>query len=229
MPSNHLIPCRPLLLPPSIFPSIRAFSNELALRIRWPKYWSFSFSISPSSEYFSRYCCCPFYSCAVGQFAFRSGLESYGIGLEALWSDSRICCLKPCFPAFCFSIDTLRVQYLGVRCFLFNKIYTPFMIFIALSVTGLVSNKLNIFLHLSPQINFEVTRSSELKVRRKTWQWWVLPLGFFPGKGKTQSSGSKFVTRVPPLCSWESSFSDAGGNRALKSTLFTILKRATEH
>ena len=51
MPSSHLILCRPLLLLPSIFPSIRVFSNELALCIRWPKYWSFSFSISPSSEY----------------------------------------------------------------------------------------------------------------------------------------------------------------------------------
>ena len=51
MPSNHLILCRPLLLLPSIFPSIRAFSNESSLRIRWPKYWSFSFSISPSNEY----------------------------------------------------------------------------------------------------------------------------------------------------------------------------------
>ena len=51
MPSNHLILWSPLLLPPSIFPSIRVFSNESALRIRWPKYWSFSFSISPSSEY----------------------------------------------------------------------------------------------------------------------------------------------------------------------------------
>ena len=50
MPSNHLILCHPLLLP-SIFPSIRVFSNESALRIRWPKYWSFSFSISPSNEY----------------------------------------------------------------------------------------------------------------------------------------------------------------------------------
>ena len=48
MPSNHLILCRPLLLPPSIFPSIRVFSNESVLHIRWPKYWSFSFSISPS-------------------------------------------------------------------------------------------------------------------------------------------------------------------------------------
>ena len=51
MPSNHLILCRPLLLLPSIFPSIRVFSDESILHIRWPKYWSFSFSISPSSEY----------------------------------------------------------------------------------------------------------------------------------------------------------------------------------
>ena len=51
MPSNHLNPCHPLLLPPSIFSSIRVFSSELVLCIRWPKYWSFSFSISPSNEY----------------------------------------------------------------------------------------------------------------------------------------------------------------------------------
>ena len=51
MPSNHLILCWPLLLPPSIFPSIRVFFNESVLHIRWPKYWSFSFSISPSNEY----------------------------------------------------------------------------------------------------------------------------------------------------------------------------------
>ena len=51
MPSNHLILCHPLFLLPSIFPSIRVFSNMSVLRIRWPKYWSFSFSISPSNEY----------------------------------------------------------------------------------------------------------------------------------------------------------------------------------
>ena len=51
MPSNHFILCRPLLLLPSIFPSIRVFSNESVLHIRWPKYWSFSFSISTSNEY----------------------------------------------------------------------------------------------------------------------------------------------------------------------------------
>ena len=51
MPSNNLILCRPLLLPPLIFPSIRVFPNESILRIRWPNYWSFSFNISPSNEY----------------------------------------------------------------------------------------------------------------------------------------------------------------------------------
>jgi len=51
LPSNHLILCRPLLLLPSIFPSIRVFSNESVLHIRWPKYWSFSFNISPSNEH----------------------------------------------------------------------------------------------------------------------------------------------------------------------------------
>ena len=51
MPSNHLILCHPFLLLPSIFPSIRVFPNESALRIRWPKYWSFSFNISPSNEH----------------------------------------------------------------------------------------------------------------------------------------------------------------------------------
>ena len=51
MPSNHLILCRPLLLLPSVFPSIRVFSNESVLHIKWPKYWSFSFNISPSNEF----------------------------------------------------------------------------------------------------------------------------------------------------------------------------------
>ena len=51
MPSNRLILCHPLLLPPSIFPDIRVFSNESALHTRWPKYWRFSFNISPSSEH----------------------------------------------------------------------------------------------------------------------------------------------------------------------------------
>ena len=56
MPSNHLILCRPLLLLPSIFPSIRVFSNESALHIRWPKYWSFSFNITPSNVHLGLIC-----------------------------------------------------------------------------------------------------------------------------------------------------------------------------
>ena len=61
MPSNHLILCHPILLLPSIFPSIRVFSNESALRFRWPKYWNFSFNISPSNEH-------------PGLISFRNGL-----------------------------------------------------------------------------------------------------------------------------------------------------------
>ena len=56
MPSNHLILCHPLLLPPSIFPSIRVFPNESVFHIRWSKYWSFSFTISPSNEYSGLIC-----------------------------------------------------------------------------------------------------------------------------------------------------------------------------
>ena len=86
MPSNHLILCRPLLLPPSIFPSIRVFSNESALHIRWPKYWSFSFSISPSNEY--------------------SGLISFRIsGLISLQSrDSQESSPTPQFKSINFSV-----------------------------------------------------------------------------------------------------------------------------
>ena len=65
MPSNHLVLCRPLLLLPSIFPSIRVFSNESVIHIRWPKYWSFSFNISPSNEH-------------PGLISFRISLQSKG-------------------------------------------------------------------------------------------------------------------------------------------------------
>ena len=65
IPSNHLILCRPLLLPPSIFPSIRVFSNESAHCIRWPKYWRFSFNISPSNEH-------------PGLISFRSFQNTFG-------------------------------------------------------------------------------------------------------------------------------------------------------
>ena len=69
VPSNHLILCHPLLLPPSIFPSIRVFSNESVLCIRWPKYWSFSFSISPSSEYSGPISLSTLKACDLGQIS----------------------------------------------------------------------------------------------------------------------------------------------------------------
>ena len=80
MPSNHLILCHPLLLPPSIFPSIRVFSNESVLRIRWPKYWSFSFNISPSNEH-------------PGLISFRMGwlhLLAVSMGLSRVFSNTTV-------------------------------------------------------------------------------------------------------------------------------------------
>ena len=78
MPSNHLILFRPLLLPPSIFPSIRVLSNESVLHIRWPMYWSFSFSISPSNEH-------------PGLISFRSGwISLQSKGLSRVFSNTTL-------------------------------------------------------------------------------------------------------------------------------------------
>ena len=78
MPSNHLFLCHPFLFLPSVFPSIRVFSNESALCIRWPKYWSFSFSISPSNEY-------------PGLISFRVGLISlHSKGLSRVFSNTTV-------------------------------------------------------------------------------------------------------------------------------------------
>ena len=79
MPSNHLILCHPLFLLPSIFPSIRVFSNESALRIRWPKYWSFSFNIRPSNEH-------------PGLISFRmtGGISLQSKGLSRVFSNTTV-------------------------------------------------------------------------------------------------------------------------------------------
>ena len=89
MPSHHLILCHPLLLLPSILPSIRVFSNELVLHIRWPKYWSFSFSISPSSQYSG------LISLAIDWFdllavhtGFRSLLQHHSSNVSNLWDSA---------------------------------------------------------------------------------------------------------------------------------------------
>ena len=98
MPSNHLILCRPLLLPPSIFPSIRVFSNESALRIRWPKYCSFSFSISSSNEYSGLISLrMDWLDLLAVQGTLKSLLQHHNLkhpffGTQpALWSNSHIC------------------------------------------------------------------------------------------------------------------------------------------
>ena len=86
MPSNHLTLCGSLLLPPSIFPSIRVFSNESAVHIRWPKYWSFSFSISPSNEYSG------LISCRVDWLDLLAGLsrvlQHHSSKASILWSSA---------------------------------------------------------------------------------------------------------------------------------------------
>ena len=86
MPSNHFILCHPLLLLPSIFPSIRVFSSEEALRIRWPKDWSFSFSISPSNEY-SGLICFRFdgFDLLAVQGTLKSLLQHHSLKASSLW------------------------------------------------------------------------------------------------------------------------------------------------
>ena len=86
MPSNHLILCHPLFLTPSIFPSIRVFSNESVLRIRWPKYWSFSFNISPSNEYSGLISSRTDWLDLLGaQGTFKSLLQHYSSKASILW------------------------------------------------------------------------------------------------------------------------------------------------
>ena len=85
MPSNHFILCCPLLLMPSIFPSIRVFSNESTLCIRWPKYWSFSFSISPSNEYSGLICFRTDWFDLAVQGTLKSLLRQHNSKASILW------------------------------------------------------------------------------------------------------------------------------------------------
>ena len=86
MPSNHLILCCPLLLPHSIFPSIRVFSSESALHIRWPKYWGFSFSISPSNEYSGLISFrMDWLDLLIGQGTLKGLLQHHSSRASALW------------------------------------------------------------------------------------------------------------------------------------------------
>ena len=126
MPSNYLILCRPLLLLPSIFPSIRVFSKESVLHIRWPKYWSFSFTISPSNEY-------------SGLISFRIGwfdlLEVQGTLMSLLQHHSSKASILQCSAFFIVqlshpymttgkTIALIRWTFLGrVMSLLFNMLY----------------------------------------------------------------------------------------------------------
>ena len=92
MPSNHLIFCRPFLLPPSIFPSIRVFSNESVLHIRWLNYWSFSFSISPSNEYSGLIC---FRMDWLDLLAAQGSLRIAKVHIKGIISVSPNCCIFP--------------------------------------------------------------------------------------------------------------------------------------
>ena len=98
MPSNHLILCRPLLHLPSVFPSIRVFSSESVLYIRWPKYWSFSFSISPSNEYsglvsFRIDCLISLQSKGLSRVFSNTAVQKHQFfsTQPSLWSSSHIC------------------------------------------------------------------------------------------------------------------------------------------
>ena len=89
MPSNHLILCHPLLFLPSIFPSIRVFSSESVLHIRWPEYWSFSFSIGPSSEYLGLSCFrIDWLDLLAVQGTLNSLLQHHSSKVSILWSSA---------------------------------------------------------------------------------------------------------------------------------------------
>ena len=113
MPSNHLILCRPLLLPPSIFPSIRVFSNESVLCIKRPKYWSFSFSIHPSNEYSALISFrMDWLDLPAVQGTLKSLLQHHSLNASFLWHSASIFLDKSSTLSFNLSTDTLLLQLL---------------------------------------------------------------------------------------------------------------------
>ena len=126
MPSNHLILCRPLLLPPSIFPSIRPFSNESVLCIRWPDYWSFGFSISPSNEYAGlisfRMDCLDLLAV---QGTLKSLLQHYGSKASILQSSAFLMVqLSHLYMNTGKTIALTRLTFVGkIMSLLFNKLF----------------------------------------------------------------------------------------------------------
>ena len=123
MPSSHLILCRPLLFLPSIFLSIRVFSNESALHIRWPKYWSFSFSISPSNEYSGLISFrMDWLALLAVQGTLKSLLQHHNSKASILWCSAFfIVQLSHLYITTGKTIDLTRWTFVGkVMCVLFN-------------------------------------------------------------------------------------------------------------
>ena len=125
MPSNHLILCRPLLLLPSIFPSIKVFSNESVFHIRWPQYWSFSFSISPSNEYSELVSFrMDWFDLLVVQGTLKSLLQHHSSKASILWC-SAFFIVQPSHPYMTIgkTMALTRVTFVGkVMSLLFNML-----------------------------------------------------------------------------------------------------------
>ena len=142
MPSNHLILCCPLLLPPSVFPSIRVFSNESVLHIKWPKYWSFSFSISPSNEYSGliSFSIDWFYLLAV-QGTLKSLLQHHSSKASTLWCSAFfVVQLSYPYMATGKTIALTRQTFVGkVMSLLFNMLSRLVIAFLSRSKRLLIS------------------------------------------------------------------------------------------
>ena len=143
MPSNHLILCHPLLLLPSIFPSIRVFSSESVLHIRWPKYWSFSFSISPSNEYSG------LISFKIDRFdllavqgTLKSPLQHHSSKVSILWHSARFFIVQLSHPYITTgkTMALTRWTFVGkVMSLLFNMMSRLFIAFLSRSKHLLIS------------------------------------------------------------------------------------------
>ena len=142
MPSNHLILCRPLLLPPSIFPNIRVFSNKLALLIRWPKYWNFSINISPSNEYWGLISFrMDWLDLLAVQGTLKSLLQNYSSKASVLWCSAFfIVQLSHSYMTTGKTIALTRWTFVGkVMSLLFNTLSRLVMTFLPTSKRLLIS------------------------------------------------------------------------------------------
>ena len=158
MPSNHFILCHPILLLPSIFPSIRVFSNESVLHIRWPKYWSFSLSISPSSEYSGLISfTMDWLDLLAVQRTLKSLLQPHSLKASILWC-SAIFIVQLSHPYMTTgkTIALTRRTYVGkVMSLLFNMLSRLVIVFLQRSKYLLIS-----WLHSLSEVDFGAPKKS---------------------------------------------------------------------